>query len=219
MKIEAKLQAIELRKKGLAMGEIAHQLGVAKSSVSYWVRDVKLTKAQRSKLNANGHSVDAIEKRRLSRLKNTHAKRAAIMAAATDEAESLKNNPLWCIGVALYWGEGGKTQNMARIANSDPAVITTMMRFFSEVCEVPKDKFRGHIHTFAHCDVRKAEQYWSNVSTIPQTQFFKTYKKQSSASKHKRDQLPYGTFQIYVHDTNVFFRLMGWIEYLKRAKV
>lgn len=219
MKVEEKKKAITLRKKGLAMGDIAKELGVAKSSVSYWVRDVKLTKAQRTKLNANGHSIDAIEKRRIARLKNTAAKRKNIVNAAIHEAEALSKNTLWCVGVALYWGEGGKTQNMARIANSDPEVIKTMMRFFREICDIPKEKFRGHIHTFAHCDEKKAELYWSKVSNIPHSQFFKTYKKQSSASKNKRDALPYGTFQIYVHDTDFFFRLMGWIEYLKKHKI
>lgn len=219
MKITERKEAIKLRQKGMAMGEIAEKLGVAKSSVSYWVRDVKLTKEQRNTLNKNGHSVEAIEKRRLSRLANLNAKRDAIMKDASIEAQSLVHNPLWCFGVSLYWGEGGKTQNMARIANSDPAVIEIMMRFFTEVCAIPEQKFRGHIHAFAHCDEKKAERYWSDVSGIQQSQFFKTYKKQSSASKHKRDSLPYGTFQIYIHDTDFFFRMMGWIEYIKNTKI
>lgn len=216
MKVSEKNKAISMRKKGMAMGEIAAKLGVAKSSVSLWARDVALTEAQRKKLNANGHSIDAIEKRRISRLANTKAKRNTIIERSTKEAAIMINNPLWCIGVALYWGEGGKTQNIARIANSDPAVIQKMMLFFRIVCAIPEEKFRGHIHTFAHCDEQKAEKYWSQVSGIPRTNFFKTYKKQSSASKKKRYALPYGTFQIYVHDTNFFFRMMGWIEYVKK---
>ena len=106
MKVEEKNKAIELRKSGMAMGEIAKTLGVAKSSISYWVRDIKLSKLQRSKLNANGHSVDAIEKRRISRLANLQIKRDKIAEAAQAEAKTLVNNPLWCIGVSLYWGEG-----------------------------------------------------------------------------------------------------------------
>tara|TARA_B100000745_G_scaffold298199_1_gene246422 strand:- start:5839 stop:6498 length:660 start_codon:yes stop_codon:yes gene_type:complete len=219
MKAEEKKKAIQMRKKGVAMGEIAKELGVAKSSVSYWVRGIQLTAAQRNKLNANGHSVDAIEKRRLSRLANLTQKRNEIMERAMKEAAVLSSNSLWCVGVALYWGEGGKTQNATRIANSDPEVIALMMRFFRKVCEVEEGKFHGHIHTFAHCDEKKAERYWSSVSGISQSCFFKTYKKQSSASKKKRDTLPYGTFQIYVHDTNFFFRMMGWIEYLKQNEL
>jgi transposase-like protein len=215
MKTKEKQKALEMRKNGMAMGEIARKLGVAKSSVSYWVRDVSLTNKQRERLNKNGHSVNAIEKRRVARLANTSKRRAIIIEAAGDEVSCLLQEPLWCIGVALYWGEGGKTQQTARLANSDPAVIAIMMRFFKKYSNVPETKFRGHVHTFSHKNAKKAVKYWSTISGIPENKFYKTYIKQSSASKNKRDTVPYGTLQVYVHDTEFFFRLMGWINKLK----
>ena len=216
MKIDERKKAIELRINGFAMGDIARQLNVSKSSISYWVRDIVLTKKQRNSLNSNGHSIEAIEKRRISRLANTKRKHDEIFELAIAEAENFISNPLWCVGVSLYWGEGGKTQGTARIANSDPAVIKTMMLFFRVVCKIPQDKFRAHIHTFAHCDTKKAELYWSKISSLPLTQFYKTYQKQSSASLNKRDTLPFGTVQIYVHEKDFFYRMMGWIDYLKK---
>ncbi|PIR57429.1 MAG: hypothetical protein COU72_00970 [Parcubacteria group bacterium CG10_big_fil_rev_8_21_14_0_10_41_35] len=219
MKVMERNEAIKLRKQGMAMGEIAKKIGVSKSSVSYWVRDIAITKQQRSKLNANGHSVEAIEKRRIARLANTQKHRDIIKQEALIEASQLVSQPLWCIGVALYWGEGGKTQQTARISNADPTVIFTMMRFFREICEIPEEKFRGHVHTFAHTNINKSVQYWSTVSDIPTTRFYKTYCKPSSASRQKRDTLPYGTVQIYVHDSDFFFRLIAWIEYLKNNKL
>ena len=218
MKTSEQNKAVELRKQGVAMGEIAQRLGVSKSSVSLWVRDVKLTPAQLNKLNSNGHSVDAIEKRRMSRLAGTKARRVFITEKALIEAEKLVKDTLWCVGTSLYWGEGCKTQNMVRLANSDPAVLVIIMKYFRITCAVPEHQFRGHIHTFAHCDEKKAERYWSDVTGIPLKQFFKTYKKQSSASKNKRHTLPMGTCQVYVHDTQLFFRIMAWIEYLKRLE-
>lgn len=216
MKLKEKQKAIALRKSGMSMGEIAQKLGVAKSSISYWVRDVALTAAQRKKLNKNGHSIDAIEKRRIARTTNTRKRRENIMEKAIAEYRFLSKDPLWCVGVALYWGEGGKTQQTARIANSDPYVIIVMMSFFKKNCGVKNQQFRGHVHTFSHLNAQKAEAYWSKISGIPVSQFYKTYTKPSSASKHKKDSLPYGTFQIYVHDTELFFRIMGWIEACKK---
>lgn len=215
MKTKEKLEAIQLRTQGVSMGEIAETLGVAKSSVSYWVRDVPLTSEQRIRLNRNGHSIDAIEKRRIARLANTKKRRQKLMAVAAKEVPTLAQDVLWCIGVALYWGEGGKTQQTARLANSDPAIIKLAMRFFRETCNVPEEKFRGHVHTFSHTNAKKAEEYWSNISGMPRNRFYKTYIKQSSASKQKRNTLPYGTFQVYVHDSEFFFRLMGWIKKIK----
>jgi hypothetical protein len=101
---------------------------------------------------------------------------------------------------------------MARIANSDPGIIRIMMRFFREICLVPEKKFRGSIHTYSHLNAQAAEQYWSKVSGIPRSQFYKTYCKPSIASKSKMDSLPYGTFEIYVCDTVLFYQIKGWIE-------
>jgi predicted transcriptional regulator len=208
-------EAVRLRQKGISMGEIASTLGVAKSSVSLWVRDIKLTDSQRARLNKNGHSIAAIEKRRTARLIQTKIRRDEWKEQAMLEASLLSKNTLWCIGVSLYWGEGGKTQ-MARISNSDPALIRTMMNFFRNCCDVSEEKFRGHIHAFAHSDVKQIERYWSDITHIPEHRLFKTYIKQSSASLDKRHTLPYGTFQIYVQDTSFFYRMLGWLEYIKQ---
>ena len=216
MKKGEQKQAKKLRREGMSMGEIADCLGVAKSSVSYWVRDVQLTQTQRARLNKNGHSVDAIEKRREARLRNTALRRSQVQEAAKEKAKRLVIDPLWCVAVAMYWGEGGKTQNMVRIANSDPDVIILMLKFFRETCGVQEEKLRGHIHAFTHSDVRKIEEYWADVSGIPRTRFYKTYRKKSAASKDKRNGLSNGTFQIYVHDTELFFTMMSWIECLKK---
>lgn len=198
------------------MRDIAKKLHVSKASVSLWVRDVPLTKAQRRKLSKNGFSIDAIEKRRLARINRTKRAHQAIMNNAAKAIPALSQREVWLLGVALYWGEGGKTNHgCARLSNSDPAVIQFMMRFFREACKVPEEKFRGHVHTFSHLNKQRAEKYWSEVSGIPRKQFFKTYTKPSIASKKKKDSLPYGTFQIYVNDTKLFLTIMGWIEKLK----
>jgi transcriptional regulator with XRE-family HTH domain len=215
MKRTEKDQALSLRKKGCSMNEIASALNVSKASVSLWVRDVPLSKTQRGKLNARGFSVDAIEKRRINRIENTRQRHRKIIDSAKERIPVLTQNQLFLVGVALYWGEGGKTaKGMARIANADPAVIKFMMRFFREICEVPEERFRGHVHTFSHLNAKRAEEYWSEVSGITVRQFYKTYSKPSIASKGKKDSLPFGTFQIYVCDTELFLRISGWIERL-----
>lgn len=218
MKKKEKDKAIYLRKKGISMGEISQQLNVAKSTVSYWVRDIFLSKAEIKKLQSNSHSRLAIERRRASRMGRHTLERQLITNKALEEARLHSNNALWCVAVALYWGEGGKTQRTIRIANSDPAVIKLMMKFFQEFCLVPLSKMRAHVHAFAHTDVEEAVLYWSEVSGIPKKQFYKTYVKNSSSSKLKKNSLPYGTCQIYVHDSVLFITMMAWIEYLKNPK-
>jgi transposase len=46
-KTKEKQKAVILRKRGKSINEIAHTLGVSKSSVSTWCRDVILTESQK----------------------------------------------------------------------------------------------------------------------------------------------------------------------------
>lgn len=216
MKILEKKKAIILRKQGESIKGIAQTLGVAKSSISVWVRDVQLTKKQKSELSRSGFSKEVVEKRRATRLLNEHVKREFTMLRAGDSITKISQHELRFIGLALYWGEGGKTdQGVARVSNSDPAIIKIMMRFFKEICNVEEGKFRGHIHTYSHLNVKDAEKYWSVVSGIPQVQFYKTYIKKSDSSLNKKDKLPYGTFDIYVCNTKLFLEIMGQIQKIK----
>lgn len=220
MKTEEKKKAITLRESGLSLNEIVRDLKVAKSSVSLWVRDVKLTPTQLGVLNSKGFSVGVIENRRETRLLNEKNKRQAVMEKAGEDFKLLSKSDLKVIGCMLYWAEGGKTQRgSVRFANSDPAMIKIMMRFFREICKVPESRFRGHIHTFSHLNRIHAEKYWASISQISRSQFFRTYVKKSIASQNKKDSLPFGTFDIYVCDTNLFLTIMGWIAKIKNLLI
>lgn len=220
MKLIEKEKARALRKQGKSINQIVEEAGLSKASVSEWVRDIVLTQAQRNKISLRGRSVESIERRRINRLANEKAKRQIIIDKAKQDFTSISLEQLKLIGIILYLGEGGKTKRaMVRMANSDPEIIKIMVKFLREICNVPEDKFRGHIHTFTHADIEKTERYWSKVTGISRRQFFKTYTKPSSASLQKRKTLPFGTFDICVCDTRLMLTILGWIEKIKELVV
>ncbi|MEK7101720.1 MAG: hypothetical protein AAB882_01045 [Patescibacteria group bacterium] len=203
----------ELRKQGYSMNEITRMLGVAKSSVSLWTGDIELTSKQRQKLSENGRSVESVERRRHARLTNERARRRPYFENAVAEIENLSRRDLFFLGTSFYWGEGSKAnRGTVDFTNSDPRGIQVMMRYFKEVCNVPDQKFRGHVILHPHLDARKAEHYWSKISGIPLTQFHKTSMQHNKASKNKKDSLPLGTFAIGIYDTTLYLRIMGWME-------
>ncbi|MDP3875115.1 MAG: hypothetical protein Q8Q22_01170 [bacterium] len=220
MKIIEKEQARVLRKNGHSINQIIKETGFSKASISLWVRDIVLTQAQKNRISLRGRSIESIEKRRINRLFNENKKRQIIINEAKKDFTNISLDQLKLIGIILYLGEGGKTgRSMVRLANSDPLVIKMMMRFLREICNVPDNKFRASIHTFEHANVEQTEKYWSKISGIPSSQFFKTYIKPSVASLQKRNTLPFGTFDIYVCDTKLFLTIMGWIEKIKELTV
>jgi len=187
MKTIERDKARELRAKGLSINEIVERLGFAKGSVSLWVRDIELTTQQKQRLSKKGFSRKTIELRRANRLRNERLKREKIVSTAKQDVPMITPEQLWLIGVMLYWAEGGKTQRTVRFSNGDPEMIEIMMTFFRLVCKVPESKFRGYIHIHPHLDNILAEKHWSQISGIPTSQFFKTYRKTNKSSQGKRD--------------------------------
>src|SRR5437868_4690128 len=107
MKTQEKTEARELRKQGLSINDICRRLGVAKSSVSLWVRDIQLTEEQIERLNQ-----EMIRNRQrfsyLSRCgganknKEEAEKRHALFEqAGRERARTDERFRLIC---ALYWG-------------------------------------------------------------------------------------------------------------------
>ncbi len=220
MKLIEKEKARSLRKKGYSINQIVKEMGFSKASVSIWVRDIRLTKAQRKKLSERGRSVESIERRRASRLVNENRKRREVIDKAKEDFTKISLRELKLIGIVLYLGEGAKTlRGKVAIANSDPLVIKIMARFLREICKVPESKFRGQVHTFTHANIGKTEKYWSKITGIPRKQFYKTYIKPSSASLQKRKTLPFGTFDLSVNDTKLLLTILGWIEKIKELTV
>lgn len=212
MKFFERQRARQLREKGHSLNEIIEELKIAKSSVSLWVRDIELSEVQKNRLMTKGHSLELIERRRATRLKNELYKREVVIHTARDQVTKLNKRERWLVGIMLYWAEGGKTKGIARFSNSDPNMIATMMKFFREICLVPEEKFRGHIHIHPHLNHKQAEDYWSKVSGIKKKNFYKTYRKPPSSSRGKHDNLPYGTFDINICDTALLLKLTGWAK-------
>lgn len=220
MKVKEKKLARALRKHGWSLNEIRQKLKVAKSSISVWVRDIELTEKQKQELSKKGVKKEVIEKRRKTRLKNEKEKRQGIINKASEQIKKISKKELKLIGAALYWGEGSKSRRSSvQFSNTDPRAVKFMMSFFREACDVPKEKFRGHIFLHPHLDRKRAERYWSNISGISQEQFFKTSLQQSRASKRKRDTLPYGTFCIQICDVELFLKIKGWIEGIHKIQM
>ncbi len=210
MKKEERLIARKLRAEGYSLQDIVTTLKVSKSSVSIWVRDVELSEIQKVKLAQKGFQRQAIELRRHNRLRNELQKREKIITEAQGAIQKVSDKELWLMGVMLYWAEGGKTQRMVRFSNGDPEMIKIMIAFFRRVCDVPESKLHGYIHIHPHLDAKKAEDYWSAISGIPLTQFYKTYNKINKSSQGKKDTLPYGVFDIYIMDVKLFLKITGW---------
>jgi len=208
MKFKERIKAQKLRRKGFSYKEILKRMHVSKSSLSIWLREIELTEEQKNRLFKKGERAiyDVAKRKVAARIKKTKE----IMALGREEVESRKNNLLFLVGMALYWAEGAKNSSESvKFSNSDEKMIALAMRWLREICKVPENKFRIHIHMHSlHCR-KNIIDYWSKITGVPKKQFYKPYIKKTSLGQRK-NVLYNGTCLVIVSDKDLFRKIMGW---------
>ncbi|MCX5686650.1 MAG: hypothetical protein NTW09_04235, partial [Candidatus Omnitrophica bacterium] len=216
MKILEKEKAIELRKTGLTYNEIEKCLNISKSSLSSWLRDVPYvpTKDTRERRRlASYNSGQVLHRRKLERVNQ-------IMQSAKQEVKDLKVEDLKLLGTMAYWTEGSKTKDsLVQITNTDPIFIRFVLKWLREICEVKEEKLRVHLRIHPDTNKKDAENYWSKITGIPLAKFHKTTAKISGSGGRKYKKLGHGVATITICDTDLYYRITGWIKGLQEKSV
>ena len=222
-------KALELRTAGYSYNEISRNMGVSKSTLYSWLHDVVLSdKAlERLKSRVAQGTLNGLVKR--NKMQTIFAKERArtIKEKARSEIPKITYSDLLLIGATLYWAEGYKRLKMVRgrevtahvvsLTNSDPSMVVTFTLFLKQVLNIPIKKIFISMRLFKHSDEEKSIRYWMKVTGLKRTQFTKPTYPVSRSSQGKRpfNRLPYGTVQVIVSDTQVFYRIIGFIEGIK----
>ena len=108
MKEELKKEAVSLRRKGYSIKQIAERFGIARSTVSLWLRKIKLSKVAKAKIQKRSDEARAKgcatnRNKRLARL-SAIDKKAIEEIKKIDLSES--SNKLLC--AMIYYCEGAK---------------------------------------------------------------------------------------------------------------
>ena len=195
-KVHAKAAAIELRKAGHSYHRIAASVGVSKGTLAVWLADIPYT--------PNLETIERIGKARAasgevkSRLKRDSFQRAR-MEARTDVGR-LSRRDLFMLGLGLYIGEGAKSTSQTCFVNSNPAIVSLLIRWFIKAVGLKKENLRIRLHIYPDCNEDKSLQFWSETTTIPRSQFLKTivdWRKDKKA--FKSGKLPHGTAHLSVN--------------------
>ena len=210
MRFEEKQRARELRRQGWSYNDILKEVGVSKSTLSLWLRDIPLTEEQIAALACKFRAgrerfIHKMRVRRDTRWADYHRE-------AEEEYAALSKDPEFMFGLALYIGEGSKTQqNDLCITNCDPRVIQKALEFFLKV-GVPYASLRCAVHLHPGLSVEVAESYWQKVTGLPKTQFHRTTPAVSRASSGKKGNLQvYGTCQVSASHTKIRQKLGRWM--------
>ena len=215
MKTSERAEARRLRREhGESIKQIAAALGVAKSSVSTWVRDIELTPSQLDALRLrnpalNGQLVGV-------RVRSERARSERLRAQAEGRRAARRGDSFHAAGCMLHWAEGSKNRNVVQLSNSDPAMVFFFVAFLRRYFEVAEEKIRiqCNLHADDPAAVRSTEDFWLRTLGLPRTCLTKSIVNcVSRSSKGKRtNMLPYGTCRLTIHDTAVVQHIYGAIQ-------
>jgi|SRR3989344_6812246 len=218
-RFKEKIKAIELRKKGSSIGEIARKIDVSKSVVSLWCRNIALTKKQID--NLHHKMMSGSYKGRMIYLEKVRRERKEeslkLFNEGLNEIGKMSKRDIFISGVALYWAEGTKalSNEQTAFSNSSPKMIIFILEWFKEICGVSKDRFviQIRINKIHKNRVKEVEQYWSQLTKLPMIQFTKTILINTVAKKVYTSNDYYGTVRITVRKgTQLRRKIIGWIE-------
>jgi transcriptional regulator with XRE-family HTH domain len=216
MKTKERQEACHLRSaEGLSIKEIASLVGVARSTVSVWVRDIELTAEQLLALSQRHRIAQAQLIGARANAERARERRRAYQEHGRTLAR--RGDALHVAGSMLYWAEGDKhSKNSARLANSDPELVRLFVQFVRATFAIEADRFRVTCHLFAdHLARQRAiEGYWLSVLGLHERSLCRSivnvYSKYSQ--KKRTNRLPMGTCHVAVHDTRVVQSIFGAIQ-------
>ena len=191
-------------------------VGVSRSSVSLWIRDVPLKPAQIEALRRRDPRFNAAANGSAANRALARERRAAYQASGRRRARSA--DLLYAMGCMLFWAEGSRDRSVVAFTNSDPEMARFFMRFLRRSFDLPDEKVHLSCNLFSdHLPGQHAiEQFWLDTLQLPRTCLRKTIVNRYSkySQKKRQNKLPYGTCRITVCDTQLVQGLYGSIQEL-----
>lgn len=166
-KVTERHRARELRAEAWTLKDIAAELGVSKSSVSLWVRDVDFVPNPRRRTRPPRPS--SLLVRKLAEIDRLDAEGAT-------EIGRMSDREFLIVGAALYAGEGFKRDAQAGMANTDPRLLALFVTWLRRHFEVDEVRLRVRLYLHEGLDLEAAEHFWSELLRIPRSQFRTPYR-------------------------------------------
>jgi hypothetical protein len=207
-------EAIRLRKKGMPYSVIRAKLGVSKSTLSLWLRDMPLSQKEINDLRA--FSPQRIERFRQAMRDKKNARRVQVFQKVSKEIGSFSKRDVFIAGLFLYWGEGTKTADCTTsLTNTDPSILRFYVAWL-ESLGIKRVDLRIKLHLYADQDVGELTKFWSDTLMISMDNFTKPYVKESRlTNKTYKGMFSYGTCVVSYHDRDLHEYVMEGITFLR----
>lgn len=171
-----KSQAIAVRKRGASIRDVEKQLGIPRSTLSGWFRNVELSEKKKELLKKKWAGALIVARKKAVIWHNTkkaeRIAQASFAATETLRKLDLTRNEVVELALAfLYLGEGAKKAISTSMGNSDPFILKFFVSGLQKVYQVPLVDIKCELHLRADQNSKILKKYWSKALGIPLVNF------------------------------------------------
>ena len=150
----------------------------------------------------------------LARKEINIARKQSYLKEAQFEFRKQIDNPLFLIGLGIYWGEGDKSNNgRVAVINTDPELLKIIASFFRQCLGILNNNLRIGLFIYEDIDKDVAVSFWSEKLNVPTHQFIKV-QVLKSRSKLTKNRSKYGICSLYCSSTELSIKIHEWIRLL-----
>src|SRR3990167_3630214 len=157
--------AIEMRKRGFSYSEIENRIHIPRSTLSYWLKNIKLTPEQIKKLNSK--RIETAKANALKKTSRTSRMIEEIKKTSSLDVKGISKKELWLTGIVLYW-KNGNTSNLKKgvhFSSSDPDMIRLFLKWLKEIGEIKDEEIKFNIFIKNKNDsIEGLISYWSQIT-------------------------------------------------------
>ncbi|NTU46525.1 hypothetical protein HGA88_02775 [Candidatus Roizmanbacteria bacterium] len=206
-----------MRKIGYSYSEIEKKVGVSKSTLSNWLKKVRLTAEQKKVLllKQNKGRNDGGLKRKMQRLERS----SFIRNEAKTDIHVQSDEMLKIVGSVLYWAEGAKQKehNVSQrlcFANSDVKMNKLFLLWLDKICNIAPENIVFELYIHETADPVKGIAFWKKELAIDNQEIVVHFKRGAILTKRKnRGEDYHGLLRIVVKkSTDLNRKVTGWID-------
>lgn len=178
--------AIRDRKEGFTIGEIAIKYKMAESTVSLLVRGVVLNKKATSVLQKKADQGRLKASQVLIERREKRQEESLLIADSLLQNLNINKSISFLVASLSYECEGGKSNfGVLEFTNSDPVLVKIFLVSLRKSFLLDESKFRVVMHLHSYHNEKEEKKFWSEVASIPENKFTKTFQKKESGINKK----------------------------------
>ena len=209
-------QAVQFRKRGFTLEEIAKICDVSKSTVSKWLKN-NATSAEITKQNKRRAGQENAKRLKLmskTRTRERSIRYKEVELSADTEFKHYKKNPLFIAGVMIYASLGDMSDvRVIRLTTARLEAQKTFISFAIEYLGVPKNKIKLWLLLYSDHNEETCMRKWHKATSLPYAQF---HKNQVIKGNPKHKTLHHGVGNTIIGNTVLKRKLTRWIELLQK---